>query len=67
MGYIAGNPKRFLGTSVGSGQCVAYVQAAALTGQTRGWARGELVKDAKLAIGTAIACNNDGRNYHVIA
>jgi len=63
MSYIATNPKRLLDTSVGNGQCVAYVQAAAMTGQTRRWSRGELVQGAKLAIGTAIATFDDNGKY----
>lgn len=63
MSYIAANPKKFLDTSVGSGQCVAYVQVAAMTGQTRAWTRGELVRGAKLAIGTAIATFDDNGKY----
>ena len=63
MAYIATNPKRLLGTSVGTGQCVAFVQAAAMAGPTRRWSRGELVKGAKLAIGTAIATFDDKGKY----
>lgn len=55
MPYVARNAKEFLKTSVGSGQCVAFVQAAAQTGHTSGWKKGEQVQGAVLTPGTAIA------------
>jgi hypothetical protein len=63
MSYVAGNPKKYIGISVGSGQCVALVQAAASTGQTGRWSRGELVKGATLSAGTAIATFDDKGSY----
>ena len=63
MPYIAANPKRYLDTSVGNGQCVAYVRAAALVGHTSTWKRGEAVRGSKLAIGTAIATFDDDGRY----
>ncbi len=55
MPYIARNAKEYDGKSVGSGQCVAFVQAAAQTSHTSGWTKGEQVQGATLTPGTAIA------------
>lgn len=63
MPFIARNPKKYLKSSVGSGQCVAYVQAAAMTGHTSGWRRGEPVKGANLLEGTAIATFGENGLY----
>jgi hypothetical protein len=63
MPFVARNPKHYVGKSVGSGQCVAFVQAAAMTGHTSGWRRGDLVKGALLTEGTAIATFDDKGRY----
>jgi hypothetical protein len=63
MPYVATNPRKFENQLVGSGQCVVFVQAAALTGLTRSWKRGEQVKGATLAPGTAIATFDMNGNY----
>jgi hypothetical protein len=74
--YIAASPQERLGEVVGSGQCVAYVQAAAAAPHTSKWKRGRLVKnDMSLARGTAIATfdpdgtygnHTDGRSHAAI-
>jgi hypothetical protein len=63
MPYIAMNPQKFIGTSVGNGQCVAFARTAASIGHTSTWTRGELVRGATLAIGTAIATFDDKGKY----
>lgn len=63
MPYVAANPKRFLNTSVGNGQCVAYVRAAAQLGHTSTWERGASVQGLVLPIGTAIATFDDNKRY----
>lgn len=50
MPYVAVNPQRLIGKSVGNGQCVAFARAAASIGHTSTWTRGELVRGATLAI-----------------
>jgi hypothetical protein len=62
MSYIAPNPKKYLGTSVGNGQCVAFARAAAAIAQTSTWRKGAMVRGATLSPGTAIATfNADGK------
>lgn len=63
MPFVSTNPRKYADTSVGSGQCVAYVQAAALTGVTRNWRRGQQVRGAQLAVGTAIATFDAAGRY----
>jgi hypothetical protein len=63
MAYIAANPRKFENTSVGSGQCVAFVQAATQAGLTHRWRRGEQVMGAVLPVGTAIATFDDNGRY----
>lgn len=55
MPFVAKNPNSYVGISVGSGQCVAFVQAAAIAGHTSGWRAGDIVKGRNLIAGTAIA------------
>jgi len=55
MPFIANDPERFLGQSVGTGHCVPYVQAASGAPLTRDWQRGALVKGGNIPRGTAIA------------
>jgi hypothetical protein len=63
MPYIATNPRRLQGQSVGSGQCVAFVQAAAQAGPTRNWKRGQQVQGALLTVGVAIATFDEKGRY----
>ncbi len=51
------------GTSVGSGQCVAYVQAVAGAPLTAHWRRGQVVKESPITPGTAIATFDDDGKY----
>jgi hypothetical protein len=63
MAYIAPHPEHYLHKSVGTGQCVAYVQAAAHAPNTGHWHAGIRVKGANLgtiARGTVIATMVDG-------
>jgi hypothetical protein len=54
--YIAQRPQAFEGRVVGTGHCVALVQAAAGAPQTAAWQRGATVYgNADVARGTAIA------------
>ena len=62
MVYIATDPDADLNTSVGDGQCVAYVKKAAKTPASSLWAEGEHVRGADLQRGTAIAMFQD-REY----
>lgn len=65
-----------LGKTIGSGQCVAFVEAAAKTPHTAQWTRGRIVAgDATIAEGTAIATfdpagtygnHTDGRSHGAI-
>ncbi|MES2129781.1 MAG: BPSL0067 family protein [Pseudomonadota bacterium] len=63
MSFIATDPKKFLGQSIGSGQCVAFVQQATAAGITRTWKRGDPVRKANLPIGTAIATFDENGRY----
>lgn len=61
MPYVAYNSAIFKGKSVGTGQCVAFVEAAASTPRTGQWQQGKKVKgDTTLATGTAIATFQNG-------
>ena len=74
--YIASNAHRFLGQSVGNGQCVAFVRAAANAPATTAWRKGDLVKgNMTIQPGTAIATfdanghygnHTDGRSHAAI-
>ena len=59
----ADHPEKYLGQSVGDGECVAFVRAAAHVPQTALWRRGRLAKgDATVPRGAAIATfDPDGR------
>lgn len=64
MPYLASNPNAYLGKSVGNGQCVAYVRAAANAPHTSIWKRGEPVKTAKtITPGTIVATFDDNGRY----
>lgn len=62
---VAGSYSQYLGTSVGSGQCVALVQAAdPSVGLTATWREGEAVSSASnLAPGTVIATFGSNGTY----
>ena len=64
MPYVANNPRHWEGHSVGSGQCVAYVQETAGAPLTSAWRRGALVQDnVAIRSGTAIATFNADGTY----
>jgi hypothetical protein len=63
MAYIAQHPADYEGRKVGTGQCVAYVQAAAHAPNTGVWKAGEQVLKATpgtITKGTVIATMVDG-------
>lgn len=63
MPYIAQNPEFYVGKKVGTGQCVAYVQAASLAPSTGSWHAGIKVLTAGPGViskGTVIATMVDG-------
>ena len=64
-GFVAEEYDRFHGQSVGSGQCVALVQAARPeVGTTSGWVRGSAVRgNSDLQPGTVIATFNGAGGY----
>jgi len=79
MSYTASIPgiqRNYLGKAIGSGQCVAFVEAAAQTPHTAQWKRGGLAAgDTTIAEGTAIATfdpsgtygnHTDGRSHAAI-
>jgi hypothetical protein len=75
MTFHAATPEDFAGQSVGSGQCVAYVQRAAAAPLTSQWRRGALVRGGEVPTGTAIATfdangrygnHTDGRSHAAI-
>ena len=56
MPYIARNPQGYDRKAVGTGQCVAFVQAASGAPNTSVWKKGKLVKgEQAIAAGTVIA------------
>jgi hypothetical protein len=65
MSYVAPDVNAYMGTSVGNGECVAYVKAAAGCPASSQWAAGVIVKGADLSPGTAIATFQGGKynNY----
>jgi hypothetical protein len=63
MPYIALNPEHYVGKKVGTGQCVAYVQAASMAPNTGSWHAGIKVLSATpgtITKGTVIATMVDG-------
>ena len=76
MSYISSSPRNYLGKSVDSGQCVAYVRAASHAPHTSLWLRGATVQgNFALEPGTAIATfdpngrygsHTDGRSHAAI-
>jgi hypothetical protein len=65
VGWVAKAPASYVGKTVGSGQCVAYVQAACGAPHTGGWRRGILVKGKgkEIPSGTAIATFDPNGTY----
>jgi hypothetical protein len=64
--YIASDPenKQWLGKAVGTGQCVAYVQAVSTAPQTSLWQRGALVKgNDNIQYGTVVATFGPSGKY----
>jgi hypothetical protein len=64
MPYVAANPEHYVGKKVGSGECVAFVQAAGLAPATGTWQAGVKVLSAAAGTilkGTIIATMVDGR------
>lgn len=58
MSYIGSNPQDYASKVIGSGQCVAFVQACAGTPASSLWKAGVKVRGGNIAIGTAIATFN---------
>jgi hypothetical protein len=65
----------YLGKAIGTGQCVAFVEAAAHTPTTASWKCGKVAGDSTIAAGTAIATfdptgvygnHTDGRSHAAI-
>ena len=63
MTYRADFPSRYSGESVGSGQCVAFVQRCTDAPLTKLWTRGQQVKGADVPVGTAIATFDPDGTY----
>jgi hypothetical protein len=64
MPYVARNPQAYDGKVVGTGQCVAFVQAASAAPNTGMWKQGTLVKgQSALAAGTVIATFSAAGKY----
>jgi hypothetical protein len=63
MPFVAPNPDKFSGTSVGNGQCVAFARAAAALAPTSTWKKGVAVRGANINPGTAIATFSDDGVY----
>lgn len=62
--FVASNPESLLGTSVGDGECVAFVRESSGAPHTSTWRRGILVKgNAALDKGTAIATFDSNGRY----
>ena len=63
--FMASGHEKYIGQSVGSGQCVALVQAAKPeVGKTGGWTRGEAVRgNTSLQPGTIIATFDSAGRY----
>jgi hypothetical protein len=79
MSYVASVTEiqqQYLNKAIGTGQCVAFVEAAAKTPHTAAWKRGRLAKgDTTVPEGTAIATfdpdgtygnHTDGRSHGAI-
>ena len=64
MSYVATDPHRYEGISVGDGQCVAFVRAASNAPPSSAWTRGTRVKSTSyISTGTVIATFGSSGNY----
>ena len=63
MSWVAPDPASYAGQSVGTGECVAFVEAAASTPHTASWRKGVLVKGNAVPAGTAIATFDPDGSY----
>lgn len=64
MPYVSSAPKTYENTSVGDGQCVAFVRTASHAPPASAWRRGEQVKTTDhIAVGTVIATFDDNALY----
>lgn len=63
MSFIAREPHFHIGSIVGSGHCVPYVQAVSDVGITSRWLRGERVRGGNTPPFTVIATFNDQGRY----
>ena len=64
MAYIAANPSKLEGESVGNGHCVAFARQTALMPHTSTWKRGELVQgNNRIRLGSAIATLDEKNSY----
>ena len=63
MAYVCKSPQTYQGKSVGTGECVAFVQKATGAPPTKEWTEGDKVKDVclTLATGTAVATFVNGK------
>jgi len=53
--FVADDPERYRGQTIGTGHCVPFVHRAAGTPPSAHWRRGPKVRDGGLTKGTAIA------------
>src|SRR5258708_3409608 len=63
MTYIAQKPEDYQGTVVGSGQCVAFVEAASGAPLTSSWNKGTKVRGNAVQKGVAIATFDANGKY----
>jgi hypothetical protein len=63
MPFIARNPERYLGKTVGTGHCIAYVRETSGAPITTQWRRGDPVRGSGCAPGTAIATFDPSGRY----
>ena len=64
MPYVASKPEAYVGTSVGSGQCVPLGEAATGAPKDSTWSKGKQVKGAAgVPVGTAIATFDGNGRY----
>ena len=62
IGLVASDTDRYMGSAVGSGQCVAFVQAAAGAPNTGQWSQGPVVRgNNTIPAGSVIATFQDGQ------
>jgi hypothetical protein len=67
MSYIARNPEAFLNLSIGTGQCVALAERAAMAPRTQLWRRGKKVRGAcDIQRGTIIATFDPSGSMEII-